>query len=152
MVVSLTELVQVHSVHSKTLLWKGVSEDTLVAKGNPTFSFYRISSSVRSANPRGESLGREAVPRVVSVRCAPCQPAAVTRRAVPSQSQTSFACLWCAQHLIGLTTSNTKSVFPGPSCRIFPQSARFTLISFFSRSNLCPLPPQTPSSLSLPFM
>lgn len=59
MVDSLAGLVQVHSVHSETLLWKGVSEDTLEAKGKPTFSFYRISSSVRPVNLRGESLGRE---------------------------------------------------------------------------------------------
>ena len=90
MVDSLAGLVQVRSVHSKTVLWKGVSEDTLVAKGNPTFSFYRTFSSVRSVDPGGESPGREKVAQGSHRRLCPLS---VTRRAIPSQSQTSFACL-----------------------------------------------------------
>lgn len=66
-------LVQVRSVHSKTVLWKGVSEDTLVAKGNPTFSFYRTFSSVRSVDPRGESLVREKVAQGSHRRLCPRQ-------------------------------------------------------------------------------
>ena len=42
MVDSLAGLVQVHSVHSETLLWKGVSEDTLEAKGKPPFLFIGV--------------------------------------------------------------------------------------------------------------
>ena len=73
MVDSLAGLVQVRSVHSKTVLWKGVSEDTLWQRGTPRFLFIGLSHLSGQSTQEARVWVERRLPRVVTADCAPCQ-------------------------------------------------------------------------------